>query len=84
MTTARTSSIPWRQCNLEPYDVHLADEAFFTSTPFCLLSVTQLDGRPIGNGRPGATARRLLDAWGKQVGVDIVAQANYCAQMHRQ
>jgi len=67
--------IPCRECDLEPYDMHQADEAFFTSTPFCLLSVSHLNGQPIGEGRPGPVARRLLDAWGREVGVDIVQQA---------
>lgn len=77
-------SIPCRQYNIEPCDAHEADEAFFTSTPFCLLSVAQLDGRPIADGRPGPMARRLLEAWSERVGVDIVAQARYCARTLRE
>ncbi|MBN2406667.1 MAG: aminotransferase class IV [Elusimicrobia bacterium] len=60
--------------NIEPYDVHTADEAFMTGTPFCLLPVTSLNGITIGDGKMGKTTRRLLDKWGKNVGVDIVAQ----------
>lgn len=60
--------------NLEPYDVHTADEAFMTGTPFCLLPVTSLDGLPIANGSVGPTTRRLLTAWSEAVGVDIVEQ----------
>ena len=73
-----------RQCNIEPYDAHLADEAFFTTTPFCLLGIARLNGRLLGDGRPGAVGRRLLETWGDQVGIDIAEQARYCAKMNRE
>ncbi len=60
--------------NIEPYDVHTADEAFMTGTPFCLLPVTSLDGLPIGDGRPGPVTKRLLSQWGENVAVDIPRQ----------
>lgn len=60
--------------NIEPYDVYTADEAFMTGTPFCLLPVTELNGIKIQNGKPGHVTKRLIDAWGYAVGVDIVAQ----------
>ncbi len=60
--------------NIESYDVHTADEAFMTGTPFCLLPVTSLNGLPIGDGGVGRHTRRLLDAWGQSVGVDIPGQ----------
>jgi len=66
--------------NLEPYDMHTADEAVFTSTPFCIASITHLDGLPIGTGAPGPIAKRLLDAWSQHVGADIAAQAKWCAK----
>jgi len=60
--------------NIEPYDVYNSDEAFMTGTPFCLLPVTSLNGRKIGNGKMGSITKRLLDKWGSNVGVDIVKQ----------
>jgi len=60
--------------NIEPYDVHTADEAFMTGTPFCLLPVTSLDGLPIGSGNTGAITNKLLKQWGHNTGVDIVGQ----------
>jgi branched-chain amino acid aminotransferase len=59
---------------IEVYDVVNAQEAFMTGTPFCVLPVTGINGQPIGDGRPGTTTRRVLDAWSAKVGVDIVAQ----------
>ncbi len=67
--------IPCRQDNMEPYDVHTADEAFMTATPFCILPVSSLNGLVIGDGKPmGEITRRLLEKWSKNVGVDIIQQ----------
>ncbi|MFG0332981.1 MAG: aminotransferase class IV [Maioricimonas sp. JB049] len=52
-----------------------ADEVFVTSTTYCLLPVTRIDGTAVGAGRPGPVSRRLLSAWSSCVGVDIVQQA---------
>lgn len=60
--------------DLQVHDVCNADEAFEASTPFCLLPVTKINGIPIGDGKPGPMCARLLEAWGKKVGVDIGAQ----------
>ncbi|MCA9204592.1 MAG: aminotransferase class IV [Planctomycetales bacterium] len=66
---------PWAEADLAPSDVASADEAVLTSTPFALLPVSHVDGAPIGKGAPGATYRRLLDAWGDAVGVKIDEQS---------
>jgi branched-chain amino acid aminotransferase len=67
--------IPVQECNIQPYDVYAADEAFFTTTSRCILPVTMVDGLMIGDGKPGTLTTRLLKAWGDMVGVDIVQQA---------
>ncbi|HVJ43978.1 MAG TPA: D-amino-acid transaminase [Dongiaceae bacterium] len=36
-----------------------ADEAFLTSSSAFVLPVTQIDGRPVGTGKPGPCSRRL-------------------------
>ena len=59
---------------LQPYDVITADEAFLSSTPFCVLPVGRVDNRDIGNGAPGPITKQLLAAWGEMVGLDIVDQ----------
>jgi branched-chain amino acid aminotransferase len=66
--------IPALEKNIDPYDVHTADEAFMTGTPFCLLPVTSLDGLPIGLGKPGAIATRILNRWSENAGIDIAQQ----------
>jgi branched-chain amino acid aminotransferase len=72
---AKGLGIPCLEEDLQPYDLYTADEAFLTSTSPCVLPVTRVDRRPIGRGVPGPIVKRLLAAWGKEVGVDIVEQA---------
>lgn len=66
--------IPVKECDLQPYDAYTADEAFFTSTPYCIMPATKFNGLPVGDGKVGVLTKRLLAAWGERVGVDIVAQ----------
>lgn len=67
--------IPTTEEDLQLYDAHTSDEAFFTSTPFSVLPVTHIDKRPINDGKPGPITEQLLAAWSEAVGVDIVDQA---------
>ncbi|MGH7200927.1 MAG: aminotransferase class IV, partial [Planctomycetaceae bacterium] len=71
---AEELGLGYEEVDLRPKDVHRAAEAFTSSTPYCLLPVVRLDGRPIGDGRPGAVFRRLIDAWSGRVGVEILTQ----------
>lgn len=66
--------IPAREGDIQPYDVYTADEAFFTSTPYCMMPATRFNGLPVGDGRVGPVTKRLLAAWSELVGVDIVQQ----------
>ena len=61
-------------CDLTPTDVLAAREAFLSSTGYCLLPVSSLNGRRIGDGRPGPLYRQLISAWSAAVDVDIIAQ----------
>jgi branched-subunit amino acid aminotransferase/4-amino-4-deoxychorismate lyase len=67
--------IPFTCRELLPEDVAQADEALLTSTSPCIVPAVSLNGKPIGEGRPGEIFRRLLEAWNRRVGLDIVAQA---------
>lgn len=55
--------VPIRQESLPVSRLGQLDELFITGTSIDLLSVTQVDGRPIGDGRPGPVARRLRQAY---------------------
>ncbi len=67
--------IPTQITDFQPYDIYTADEAFFTSTPYCIMPATKFNGLPVGDGVVGPVAKRLLQAWSDLVGIDIVAQA---------
>lgn len=68
--------------NIEPYDVHCADEAFMTATPFCILPVTSLNHSQIGAGKMGAVTKKLMAQWSKNVGVNIEQQIkDYSAEV---
>lgn len=71
--------IPAVEEDIQLYDVLTADEAFFTSTPYCLMPCTKINTRRIGDGLPGPITARLLEAWGRQVGVDLLRQAEALA-----
>ena len=66
--------LPCIEKNIELYDVMTAEEAFFTGTPFCILPVTSINSMQIGSGKMGPITKSLLDTWGQNVGVDIIAQ----------
>ena len=72
---AESLAIPIEVCDLQPYDVYTADEAFFTSTPYCMMPATKFNGLPVGDGQVGPVTKRLLDGWRDLTGVDVVAQA---------
>ena len=71
---AKQLNIPCIESNIEPYDVMLADEAFMTATPFCMLPVTKFNHNNISNGKMGPITTLLLDTWGDNVGVNIAEQ----------
>lgn len=50
------------------------DELWLTGTPFCMLPVVSLDGKPIGDGKIGPVYKETLRKWSELVGVDIAGQ----------
>jgi branched-chain amino acid aminotransferase len=44
-------------------DILSADEVFLTNSSWGILPVRQVESRPIGQGRPGAIATRLVSQW---------------------
>lgn len=66
--------IPFVERDLQVHDAVNADEAFLSTTPYCLAPCTRINGLAIGDGKVGPMFQRLIAAWGDQVGLDIVAQ----------
>jgi branched-subunit amino acid aminotransferase/4-amino-4-deoxychorismate lyase len=66
--------VPCVERDFQVYDVMNADEAWLTSTPYCMLPAVRINGAAIGEGRPGPVFRQFLSAWGELVGVDIEQQ----------
>lgn len=71
---AQELGIPFVERDFQAFNVINADEAFTTSTPYCLLPVTKINGLPIGSGKPGPIFEKILNAWSARVGVDIRRQ----------
>lgn len=63
-----------RPGSLPPTCLHLCEELWLTGTPFCMLPVVSLDGRPIGDGRIGPRFKETMARWNDLVGVDIQRQ----------
>jgi len=53
--------IPMKEAPMTRYDIFVADECFLTGSGAELIPVVKLDGRPIGDGKPGPMTKKLLD-----------------------
>jgi branched-subunit amino acid aminotransferase/4-amino-4-deoxychorismate lyase len=78
MTTVRDLApklgLQWIEKDMQPYDVVNADEAWLTTTPYCLAPCTKINNIAIGDGQPGPGFKQMLAAWSGLVGVDILKQ----------
>jgi branched-chain amino acid aminotransferase len=61
LEVCRAQGIPAFEKDFSLTDVYSAHEAFVTGTFGGLTPVTEVDGRPIGDGQPGALTRRLRE-----------------------
>jgi D-alanine transaminase len=57
---ARAHDIPCAEEPVSETELRHAEEIWMTSSTKEILAVTRLDGRPVGNGRPGPLHARLL------------------------
>lgn len=55
--------IPAVERTLQRHDLYIADEVFLTGTAAEIAPVTKIDGRPIGDGHPGALTKKLITAF---------------------
>ncbi len=71
---ANSLGIKFEKRAIQVPELAQADEAFLSSTPVCVLPVSHIDGRAVGDGLPGSVFRKLLKAWSQMSGVDIESQ----------
>jgi len=60
MEIAEESGIKVSEPNLTRYDLFNADECFLTGTGAEIVPVVKIDGRVIGNGKPGPVTKKLV------------------------
>ncbi|OPY29350.1 MAG: branched-chain amino acid aminotransferase [Methanocella sp. PtaU1.Bin125] len=57
--------IPFVEQNLGYFDMYTADEVFVTGTAAEIAPITKIDGRIIGDGKPGPITKKLMAAYKK-------------------
>ena len=63
MELAAAAGLAVRESVVSRYDLYTADEVFLTGTAAEIISVTNIDRRPIGAGKPGPVTARLAAAF---------------------
>ena len=72
---AQELGIEVREADIDLFDAYTADEAFVTSTSFCICPVSSFNGSPVADGDvPGPVTERLTRAYSGMVGMDVTAQ----------
>ncbi|MFH2137631.1 MAG: branched-chain-amino-acid transaminase [Candidatus Omnitrophota bacterium] len=69
---AKKAKMPVCEPILTRHDVYNADEAFLTGTAAEIIPVVCVDGRVIGDGKPGKLTKKLLEGFKKIVNKDGV------------
>jgi branched-chain amino acid aminotransferase len=70
LDAARELGIPTGEPQLTRYDVYIADEMFLTGTAAEMVPVVKVDGRVIGDGKPGPVTLQLLKAFREKTKTD--------------
>ncbi len=60
--------------DLQIYDVVNADEAWLTTTPYCIAPCTKINNISVGDGTIGPLFYQFMKVWSARVGVDVLAQ----------
>jgi branched-chain amino acid aminotransferase len=63
---ARGIGIKVEECKLTPFDLYSADEAFLTGTAAEVIPMVTIDGRNIGDGKPGHITKQLIELYRKE------------------
>ena len=65
---ARNEGLPIHERGILKSELYSADEVFLTGTTVEVLAVVRVDGRVIGDGRPGSITQRLASGFTRLVG----------------
>ena len=72
---AQELGIEVQETDIDLYDAYTADEAFVTSTSFCICPVSSFNGSSVADGSvPGPVTDRLTRAYSGMVGLDVAGQ----------
>ena len=72
---AQELGVETQEADIDLFDAYTADEAFVTSTSFCICPVSSVNGSAIASGDvPGPLTDRLQKAYSGLVGIDVVGQ----------
>ena len=63
MEFAAKMGIPCHESVITLYDIYNADEAFLTGTAAEVIPMVRLDGRNLGNGKPGPITEKIIAAY---------------------
>jgi len=63
MELAEAANMPVVEGRIQPFDLYNADEVFLSSTAGGIFAVAELDGRTIGNGKPGPVTRMIREGY---------------------
>ena len=75
MELAGAEGLTVHETDLDLFDAFTSDECFLTSTSLCMVPVSSVNGRPIGDGGvPGPVTARLMEAYKRLLDFDFVAQ----------
>ncbi len=63
---AVAAQIPVIERRFRPQEAQAAREAFLTAASAAAIPIVAIDGKPVGNGKPGPVARRLAELYAAQ------------------
>jgi D-alanine transaminase len=60
---AKSAGVPFKSAPVSEQQLRSANEIWITSSTREVQAVTMLDGKPVGNGKPGPVWHRIHEAW---------------------
>jgi D-alanine transaminase len=60
---AQSAGIPFKAASVSEQQLRSASEVWISASTREVQAVTQLDGQPVGTGKPGPVWRRIYDQW---------------------